>query len=310
MSIEFLPFDVDRCSISDARIGRLGPGRRRKKPVSARRLAANRRNAKRSTGPRTARGKRRSSRNALKHGLCAPFERLPTECGATFNTFLEELREEMQPRTAVQVHLFHQIANLMWRLLRLPEAQGKIYSRELQHCGRAGGADGKGELLSPADVLARRFSDDPTRNGFLLLDRYERGTRSSMLRLMRQFESLKKIRPTTPYPTGDDGRVPREGTEPAWDDEKQRRQEELFARRREELPLHVPPRNAREAGVDHAIRACAEPRAERTQSNPPETRDPERPSRNSGAKCSSAGAKRTQSRRDATKSARRQRGQV
>jgi len=36
---------------------------------SARRLAANRANARRSTGPRTARGKARSSVNALQHGL-------------------------------------------------------------------------------------------------------------------------------------------------------------------------------------------------------------------------------------------------
>src|SRR5437868_3236956 len=35
--------------------------------VTERRLLANRRNAARSTGPRTARGKARSSRNALKH---------------------------------------------------------------------------------------------------------------------------------------------------------------------------------------------------------------------------------------------------
>jgi hypothetical protein len=37
--------------------------------TSLEKQAANRRNAKRSTGPRTARGKWRSRRNALKHGL-------------------------------------------------------------------------------------------------------------------------------------------------------------------------------------------------------------------------------------------------
>ena len=38
-------------------------------PASAARVAANRRNAQLSTGPRTAEGKARSRRNALKHGL-------------------------------------------------------------------------------------------------------------------------------------------------------------------------------------------------------------------------------------------------
>jgi len=39
------------------------------KPISEKRLAANRENAKRSTGPRTPEGRARSSRNAVKHGF-------------------------------------------------------------------------------------------------------------------------------------------------------------------------------------------------------------------------------------------------
>jgi hypothetical protein len=38
-------------------------------PTSQARIDANRRNAKRSTGARTPEGRRRSSQNALKHGL-------------------------------------------------------------------------------------------------------------------------------------------------------------------------------------------------------------------------------------------------
>ena len=43
----------------------------KKRPVSARKREANRRNAKKSTGPRTARGKANVRFNALKHGLLA-----------------------------------------------------------------------------------------------------------------------------------------------------------------------------------------------------------------------------------------------
>jgi hypothetical protein len=41
------------------------------RPVSERKARANRENAKKSTGPKTARGKRYSSFNAIKHGLLA-----------------------------------------------------------------------------------------------------------------------------------------------------------------------------------------------------------------------------------------------
>ena len=40
--------------------------------ASEKQIAANRANAKRSTGPKTAAGKLRSSRNAFRHGLSGP----------------------------------------------------------------------------------------------------------------------------------------------------------------------------------------------------------------------------------------------
>ena len=43
-------------------------------PVSQKVIEANRRNAQKSTGPRTALGKLRSSRNALKHGFYSNFD--------------------------------------------------------------------------------------------------------------------------------------------------------------------------------------------------------------------------------------------
>jgi hypothetical protein len=45
--------------------------------ISDRKIAANRRNARRSTGPRTAATKARAARNALRHGLSIPLARDP-----------------------------------------------------------------------------------------------------------------------------------------------------------------------------------------------------------------------------------------
>jgi hypothetical protein len=56
--------------------------------------------------------------------------------------------------------------------------------------------------------MADAFSDDST-NGFLLLGRYERGMQGMVMRLLRQFEQLKKHHPTTPH-ADDELPVPRE----------------------------------------------------------------------------------------------------
>jgi hypothetical protein len=50
-----------------------------KRPISERKLQANRANAKRSTGPRSEAGKAASCRNALKHGILSRAVDLPLE---------------------------------------------------------------------------------------------------------------------------------------------------------------------------------------------------------------------------------------
>src|SRR5687768_17091307 len=104
MSIEFSPaFDRGMGASPMQPAAPAAPRAKRLKPrthgrgahaTSARRLAANRRNAQRSTGPRTDAGKRRASRNALKHGLCSTSACLPGECPAAYATFVRELEEE------------------------------------------------------------------------------------------------------------------------------------------------------------------------------------------------------------------------
>ncbi len=49
-----------------------------RRPISERKLQANRANAKRSTGPRTEAGKAASRKNALKHGILSRVVDLPS----------------------------------------------------------------------------------------------------------------------------------------------------------------------------------------------------------------------------------------
>ena len=73
--------------------------------VSQKRLDANRRNAQKSTGPRTPEGKAKASANATTHGLSsprgnplAPGTFLHTEDPSAFQTLLDEYVVTYQPR--------------------------------------------------------------------------------------------------------------------------------------------------------------------------------------------------------------------
>src|SRR5262245_59689854 len=88
--------------------------------ISARKQEANRRNALRSTGPRTPDGKARVSLNAVKHGILAKQAAvLPLENAAEYTAFAEQLRVELQPVGLVEGELVDQIIACMWRLRRL-----------------------------------------------------------------------------------------------------------------------------------------------------------------------------------------------
>ena len=80
-------------------------------------VEANRRNAQRSTGPKTQEGKERSSRNALRHGIHAQVK-LVIEDGpfaedeAEVRTFMRELLEALDPRDTLEMSRANRIAML------------------------------------------------------------------------------------------------------------------------------------------------------------------------------------------------------
>lgn len=92
------------------------------KVVSNRQKRANRRNARKSAGPKTPAGKARTARNALKHGLLAKDVVLHSpkfdECRAEFDALLADLIDEFRPTTVIEQTLVERIATCYWRLRR------------------------------------------------------------------------------------------------------------------------------------------------------------------------------------------------
>jgi hypothetical protein len=103
--------------------------------VSAAKLEANRRNAARSTGPRSACGKSRSRFNALKHGMTARQPLLPDEDAAELAAEVEALGDELQPRNKLEAMLVEGIAGGAWRSEQSERAADGRAAFRIRHWG-------------------------------------------------------------------------------------------------------------------------------------------------------------------------------
>jgi hypothetical protein len=81
-------------------------------------IIANQHNAKHSTGPRTETGKRRSRRNAVRHGLKAETVIVSLEDAADYGVFERAIKSDYSPQTAIEGQLVSRLASLLWRLRR------------------------------------------------------------------------------------------------------------------------------------------------------------------------------------------------
>lgn len=81
-------------------------------------IAANRRNAMKSTGPKTEHGKLRARQNAFRHGLTAETVVTALEDADDYARFEEKVTADFDPQTAVECQLVLRVAALLWRLRR------------------------------------------------------------------------------------------------------------------------------------------------------------------------------------------------
>ena len=94
-------------------------------------IAANRRNATHSTGPRSATGKARSRGNALKHGLRAPLDRNASIVEEVEALMTDIARLVKKPREAVR-----HIAEQQIKIMRVQQTRTDIINRYLERLAR------------------------------------------------------------------------------------------------------------------------------------------------------------------------------
>jgi len=90
-------------------------------------IEANRKNAQKSTGPKTPEGREAARLNGLKHGLASDILVLEGESESDFENLLDSLEAEHQPATPTEVILVRQMAMASWRLVRLVHMEAGHY---------------------------------------------------------------------------------------------------------------------------------------------------------------------------------------
>ena len=86
--------------------------------TSYRQIEANRRNALKSTGPRTEAGKEISRRNAVRHGLTAETIITALEDAEDYRAFEAAITADYDAQSTVERELVLRLASILWRLRR------------------------------------------------------------------------------------------------------------------------------------------------------------------------------------------------
>jgi hypothetical protein len=98
--------------------------------ASLKQIEANRRNAQKSTGPRTIEGKQYSRSNALRHGLTAETVIGVLENAEDYATFEMALVAEYRVRSAVAHELVVRLASVLWRLRRATAIETGLFEMQ------------------------------------------------------------------------------------------------------------------------------------------------------------------------------------
>jgi hypothetical protein len=147
---------------------------------------------RRATGPRTEQGRKRSSRNAIAHGIFSLVVILPGESERLYKKLLRGFVESLQPEGGLEMHLVEKLAQLAWRHRRLLIVEGAEIRLGTEFYAR----DQEAQQLRDArnvesHIAASRYYRDG-RDGLLGLDRNPVALRRCLELLSELDRGIKK----------------------------------------------------------------------------------------------------------------------
>jgi hypothetical protein len=146
-------------------------------------IIASRANGALSRGPRTKDGRRRSSLNALRHGLLAKGVVLENESEETFAALLAQHIAKLAPADDVEQCAIEEMVSSVWRLRRLWSIEKRLLDKGVE---KVTGTD-------EADRIASAFSALAAGPELHLLDRYESRIHRIYRRSLHNFLILRDM---------------------------------------------------------------------------------------------------------------------
>ncbi len=106
--------------------------------TSFRQIDANRRNARKSSGPTSEGGKHRSRCNAVRHGLTAETVIGALEDAEDYKAFEAAITADYDTQSAVERELVLRLASLLWRLHRATTIETGLFEIQANHMTEVG----------------------------------------------------------------------------------------------------------------------------------------------------------------------------
>jgi hypothetical protein len=167
---------------------------------STKQQEANRQNAKKSTGPRTPTGKKRSSQNSLTHGIFCQDIVLPHEQKHLFTAIRNSNIQSFSPQCITELFLVDELTIAQWKLRRLRETEAFIHM-ELSEAAlkKLAHKPDVPPLKAYPGFLTLKHSLQNKDNGALeRLALHEQRLQRSIHRVLKELRQLKKDRPADP----------------------------------------------------------------------------------------------------------------
>ena len=145
--------------------------------TSEKQIEANRKNAKKSTGPITQEGKKAVSKNSLKHGLTSQSLMHPgVENIKEFQEYTRKIYECFSPRDDLEIFFVNRAISCMWRLKRIINIEEAIFNNDIDP-----------EKENVVDQIFTYLKDK-----MLLINKYEKSLENSLFKTLREIKKLQE----------------------------------------------------------------------------------------------------------------------